>query len=117
VKPLFLGVVGGAVLLIASACDGTASGTPTPAGSTGASSTTSAPSATSRLLPPRPRDLDLAGVDPCRMLTVAQARELDYDKGYQLKPQPGTNDITGTPDCGFSSLKRGGRTAHLPGDH
>lgn len=56
------------------------------------------------LLPPRPRELDLKGVDPCvDLLTDQQLRELDYDLGYARPPLPGKSNIHGGPDCTFAS--------------
>jgi hypothetical protein len=56
------------------------------------------------LLPPRPRELDLTGVDPCKdLLTERQLRELDYDLGYARPPKSGHSDIHGGPDCTFAS--------------
>jgi hypothetical protein len=56
------------------------------------------------LLPPRPRELDLRNVDPCKdLLTDQQLRELDYDLGYARPPKPDHSDIHGGPDCTFAS--------------
>lgn len=63
------------------------------------------------LLPPRPRELDLTGVDPCKdLLTDQQLRELAYDLGYARPPQPDHSDIHGGPDCTFSSTGLSGGT-------
>jgi hypothetical protein len=56
------------------------------------------------LLPPRPRELVLTGVDPCTdLLTDQQLRDLDYDLGYASPPVPGHDDIHGGRTCGFGS--------------
>lgn len=56
------------------------------------------------ILPPRPGELDLTGVDPCAdLLTEQQLRELRYDLGYARPPRPDHSDIHGGPDCTFSS--------------
>lgn len=56
------------------------------------------------LLPPRPRELDLAGVDPCAdLLTERQLRDLNYDLGYARPPTPGRDDIHGGASCVFAS--------------
>ena len=58
------------------------------------------------MLPPRSKDLDLTGLDPCKALTTDQAKELQYDAGYELEPMPGTDGITGAPNCTYSSSSR-----------
>jgi hypothetical protein len=50
--------------------------------------------------------VDLTGVDPCKALTREQSKQLDYDAGYQLSPTPGTDGITGAPNCAYSSINR-----------
>jgi hypothetical protein len=58
------------------------------------------------LLPPRQRELDLTGVDPCKdLLTDKQLRELVYDLGYERSPRPSTSDIHDGPGCSFSSSR------------
>jgi hypothetical protein len=55
-------------------------------------------------LPPRPRQLDLKDVDPCRdVLTGSQLHQLAYDLGYQRAPQPGRSGINGGKTCTYSS--------------
>lgn len=72
-------------------------------------STTSSDSAVTDLLPPRPRELDLGGVDPCTdLLTDRQLRDLNYDLGYASPPSPGRADIHGGPRCVFGSNGGGG---------
>lgn len=62
------------------------------------------PSKFANLLPPRPRELDLTGVDPCaNLLTTAQLRDLAYDLGYARPPAPGHDTIHGGPTCAFAS--------------
>jgi Protein of unknown function (DUF3558) len=98
-------------------CTVRSSGDPSPTSADGSSSSpTSATTETTdpkfaNLLPPRPRELDLAGVDPCKdLLTEGQLRELAYDLGYARPPQPDHSDIHGGPDCTFSSTGRSGGT-------
>lgn len=56
------------------------------------------------LLPPRTRELDLTGVDPCSdLFTDQQLRELDYDLGYARPPLPGRSNIHGGPYCTYGS--------------
>lgn len=56
------------------------------------------------LLPARPTELDLAGVDPCAdLLTEQQLRDLNYDLGYAHPPSPDHSDIHGGPVCAFGS--------------
>ncbi|MFB9904652.1 DUF3558 domain-containing protein [Allokutzneria oryzae] len=59
--------------------------------------TTGEPTTTrpSRALPPRPRDIPLAGVDACQVLTDDQLRQL----GYSLKRSPVANNRTGESQC------------------
>ncbi|MGB3439466.1 MAG: DUF3558 domain-containing protein [Actinophytocola sp.] len=61
------------------------------------------------LLPPRSRELDLSGVDPCTdLLTDKQLRGLDYDLGYARPPMPGRSLVHGGPTCTFSSSELAG---------
>ncbi|MGB3439467.1 MAG: DUF3558 domain-containing protein [Actinophytocola sp.] len=61
------------------------------------------------LLPPRTRELDLSGVDPCTdLLTIQQLRELRYDLGYARPPLADHSDIHGGVDCTFSSTGSAG---------
>lgn len=63
------------------------------------------------LLPPRSRELDLSGVDPCTgLLTDQQLRELDYDLGYARPPKADRSRIHGGPTCTFSSSELSGGT-------
>jgi hypothetical protein len=63
-------------------------------------------------LPPRPRELDLTGVDPCAdLLTDQQLRELDYDLGFALPPGPDHSDFHGGPNCTFGSTGLAGGTS------
>jgi len=65
---------------------------------------TSVTTTSADLLPPRPRDLDLTGVDPCaQVLTDQQLRELSYDLGYRSAPIAGEDGISGGPSCMFAS--------------
>ncbi|TDQ05244.1 DUF3558 domain-containing protein [Labedaea rhizosphaerae] len=109
-KPWLVVAACGLLSVVVTSCTDSAQGQPTSATSvtsdTSAGSTTTG-STTSRVLPPRPRDIDLTGIDPCDMLTKSQAREMEYDKGYQRPPQHDTNDVTGAPSCSFSSSTSG----------
>jgi hypothetical protein len=94
-------------LATATGCSVRSSGEPVPASvgtwSTSEAGETSEPRFPD-LLPPRPRELDLAGVDPCAdLLTDQQLRELDYDLGFARPPKPDHSDIHGGPDCTFAS--------------
>ncbi|HEX2130896.1 MAG TPA: DUF3558 domain-containing protein [Actinophytocola sp.] len=97
-------VAGVAGLLLVAGCGVARSGVnptepPRVSPSSPTASTTSAD-----LLPPRPRDLDLTGVDPCTdVLTDAQLRELVYDIGYESAPVPTESDIVRGPICKFGS--------------
>jgi hypothetical protein len=93
------------VLAMLAGCADDVSGEPSSGGDPSASPTgeTSDPKYAD-LLPPRPRELDLTGVDPCAdLLTDQQLRELDYDLGYARPPLPGKSNIHGGPDCTFAS--------------
>lgn len=107
-KPWLVVAACGLLSIVVSSCTDSAQGQPTAATSVpSAGSTTTESTTTSRVLPPRPRDIDLTGTDPCEMLTKDQAREMTYDKGYQRPPMHDTNDVTGAPDCSFSSSTSG----------
>jgi Protein of unknown function (DUF3558) len=58
---------------------------------------------TTATLPPRPREVDLAGVDPCGLLTRAQLVQLQYDGPGA--PEPLTDPVTNSPACAFPSKK------------
>ncbi|MDQ3576149.1 MAG: DUF3558 domain-containing protein [Actinomycetota bacterium] len=73
----------------------------TPSPSTGPTTT-----ASSRVLPRRLKELDLTNVDPCKSLTMAQLRELDYDWGYGRAPGRDTSNIHGGKICNFNSAAR-----------
>jgi hypothetical protein len=104
VKVRAVGAVIGAFAVLAG-CAVNVSGEASPGGDSSTSPTgeTSEPKYAD-LLPPRLRELDLAGVDPCtELLTDQQLRELDYDLGYARPPLPGRSNIHGGPDCTFAS--------------
>lgn len=85
-------------LAAVTGCGARISGEPIPT----SSSTGEAPF--TDLLPARPRELNLTGVDPCvDLLTNRQLRELDYDLGFARPPKPDHSDIHGGPDCTFAS--------------
>lgn len=93
-------VVTGALAVLAG-CAVRSGGEPSPG--TSSTSTTSTPKY-ANLLPPRPRELDLADVDPCAdLLTNQQLRDLGYDLGYARPPLPGHSLVHGGRDCTFSS--------------
>jgi hypothetical protein len=100
----------GSLLLLAalaSACSDSASGTPLPQSTPPpATTSTSIAPATSRLLPPRPADLDLTGMDPCKALTEAQGKQLGYDRGWERPPTPDFDYVTNTPNCSYGSSQR-----------
>jgi Protein of unknown function (DUF3558) len=78
------------------------SSSPAPGTTTSTSTTTSR--SPERSLPPRPRDLDLTGVDPCKdVLTRDQLRRLVYDLGYLDKPIATRSVINGGPACTYAS--------------
>lgn len=86
-------LIAGASLLLLAACSTSTSGSPVAESpNVGGSTTTTttaggAPSSTGHLLPPRPRNVDLTGVDPCKdVLTFAQLHQLAYDLGYERPP-------------------------------
>lgn len=80
--------------------------TPTRSSASGSSTSNTNASQTSRLLPPRPRDLDITGLDPCKALTVDQEKQLQYDRGWQRPPGPDTDYVTNTPNCAYGSSQR-----------
>jgi len=93
-----IGIVTG-LLAVLTGCSVHSSGDPRPT-----NTTESSDSRFADLLPPRPRELDLTGVDPCGdLLTDQQLRELNYDRGYARPPGPDTSAIHGGPNCTFGS--------------
>lgn len=105
-------VVLGALTML-SGCTVRSSGDPAPTsagGSSGSATETTDPKF-ANLLPPRPRELDLTGVDPCKdLFTEQQLRELAYDLGYARPPRPDHSDIHGGPDCTYASNGGSGGT-------
>jgi hypothetical protein len=90
------------LLAVAAGCTTRSSSDPTPTDA-GVTTTTSVPMADG-LLPPRTRELDLSGLDPCTdLFTDAQLRELEYDRGYARPPSAGVSGIHGGPNCVFGS--------------
>jgi Protein of unknown function (DUF3558) len=102
-----------AVLGMLAACTTSNAGNPTPEpnsppsrATTSVSTTSTTPSSTTRLLPPRPRDMDLTSVDPCKdVLTQDQLRQLAYDLGYQRAPGPGHVVTDNGRTCTYSSSR------------
>lgn len=70
-----------AVMTLA-ACTGTEPGRPSPAGTT-TGSDFQGNGANHLTLPPRPRDVPLAGVDPCTLLTTAQRAQIQVRPGVK----------------------------------
>lgn len=103
-------LVAAAVVCMVAACTSETTGSPSPQ-NTGRSSTSAPPTtstsssrSTEHPLPPRPRDLDISGVNPCTdVLTRDQLRKLAYDLGYLEKPIAGKSPIHGGPLCGYAS--------------
>lgn len=83
-----------ATVVAVAGCSGPLSGTPATGGG---SVESSAPA-----LPPRPQVVDLAGVDPCSLLTEQQQLEL----GTDLPPTLVDADRYGNPRCDFRKLER-----------
>ena len=102
--------VTGSILLvagIASGCSDPGDGAPLPQHTpTTTSSSMPATTVTSRLLPPRPANLDLNGMDPCKALTEAQEKQLDYDRGSERPPIPDIDHVTKAPNCAYGSRER-----------
>jgi hypothetical protein len=105
-------LVAGVLLLLLSACSSSTSGSPVPESpnvgesTAGPTVTGASPSSTAHLLPPRPRDLDLTGVDPCKdVLTSAQLHQLAYDMGYERPPQGGPVYTDNGRTCTYSSSR------------
>jgi uncharacterized protein DUF3558 len=101
-------IVVAGVLVVLTACTVSRDGAPAPVGNTAPTSTSGSAETTdprfADLLPPRPRELDLTGVQPCTdLLTDQQLRELDYDRGYLRPPSADHSDFHGGPDCLFGS--------------
>jgi hypothetical protein len=95
------------ILAVIAQPDGTAQPPVTATTKAPAAQTTTVPAATtSRLLPPRPRDIDVTGLDPCKALTFAQEKELEYDTGWQDSPVPDHDGISGAPNCSYQSRSR-----------
>lgn len=90
------------LLTVAVGCTTRSNGEPIPTNA-GARTTTTVPMADD-LLPPRTREVDLSGVDPCAdLLTGEQLGELEYDRGYARPPGADHSDIHGGPNCTFGS--------------
>lgn len=88
------------VLVVLTGCSVHISGEPV----AGASASESSEEKYADLLPSRPRELDLTGVDPCKdLFTNQQLRELDYDLGFARPPLPGTSSVHGGEDCTYAS--------------
>ena len=105
-------LVAAALLGALTACTVEKTGSPNPGNGGQSRSNTAnssrAPSSsstsTARVLPQRPRELDLTGVNPCTdVLTRDQLHQLAYDLGYQRKPQAGKSDIHGGQACLYAS--------------
>jgi hypothetical protein len=92
------------VLIVVTQPDGTAQ--PASTTTTSAPATRPTTTSTSHLLPPRPRDVDVSGLDPCKALTFAQEKELEYDTGWQDTPVPDNDGISGAPNCAYQSRTR-----------
>jgi hypothetical protein len=96
------------VLVVVAGCTVRISGEPV----AGAPESESSDTEYADLLPPRPRELNLAGVDPCKdLFTDQQLRELDYDLGFARPPLPGTSSIHGGLDCTYASNGGAGGTS------
>ena len=96
-----------AVAAIASACSDKASGQPRPpATDPPATAVTASTSTTPQPVPGRPADLDLTGLDPCKALTEAQGKQLDYDRGWERPPIPDIDHVTKAPNCAYGSRER-----------
>jgi hypothetical protein len=92
-------------------CAVRSTGDPIPAGAPDQSdsSVTATDPRVADLLPPRSRELDLAGVDPCTsLLTDRQLRDLDYDLGYARPPKAGRSKVHNGSTCTFSSSELSG---------
>lgn len=97
-------IVIASTLVVLAGCSVHSRGDPKPANSSPTVTGESTDPRFADLLPPRPRELDLTGVDPCAdLLTDQQLRELDYDRGYARPPAPSTSAIHGGPNCTFGS--------------
>ena len=90
-----------------TACSSQVEGQPQKSSSSGATTSTTGTSVQpSRALPPRTKDVDLTGLNPCKALTGDQEHQLDYDMGYETPPKPDTSDVYHGPDCTFNSSER-----------
>lgn len=84
----------------ASACSAEEPGRPTPGSGSGSSEQTtttspSEPGAEPVGFPPRPKDLPLTGLDPCKLITAAQRTELKVVRAD-------SSDYEGQPECAFT---------------
>jgi hypothetical protein len=61
------------------------------------SSGSAAPASTGISLPPRPKTLSFAGIDPCKLLTAQQQAELNVNRVLPHKPAPPFNE----PGCSY----------------
>ncbi len=83
-------VISAAVAVLLPACGGS------PTAGTG--ETSAAPGSSKPTLPPRPRELDLTGVDACILLTPEQQRQLGTDTPPGFTKYP---DRYGNPRCDY----------------
>jgi len=91
-----------AVALVAVAgCGGSEAGTPsaapTPSAGTAAPSASDEPSS-------RPKDLDVAAVDPCQAVTTAQIAAWAVDRPPSARTMGGNTLLPGVPSCVFGSF-------------
>lgn len=84
-------IVAVAAVGLVAGCGGAVAGSPGPA--------PSPPGAQpARTLPPRPRTIDMHGVDACSLITQAQAAQLDADR---VEPSQDANHL---PACSFDRI-------------
>jgi hypothetical protein len=96
--PLMLAATAVTALVVAG-CGTSEPGSPSARTSTTGAEPTSATDAPSR----RPRDIDLAGVDPCRTLTQDQTAAWGIDSAPRSAPMGGSSVLAGSPACSLDS--------------
>lgn len=69
--------------------------------------TTATTATTKRKLPPRPRDIDVAGLDPCQALTAQQMKTLGFEQYSQEAPIRGVDPVAGVDNCSYGGRSDG----------
>jgi Protein of unknown function (DUF3558) len=97
--------------LLLAACSSTAPSQPGQTSSAAETAdSTSASTPPPVALPPRPREINLNGIQPCDLLTEQQREQLGFDR----PPVPANNPNFGVPDCTIGNSRIGLATKVMP---